>query len=249
MQEQNLKKLLKLVKELAEKEELSWFKDSIENHFSSSDKSYDFLRLLKKNFRTKGKKLYEFVSKEEKNFREQLIKDYIEMNIFLVLGNYKRTLQFCCMQAENILNYYCHKSKSHEKIVKDPNKFFYKNNIWEVKPIEKFFFKKERVEVERVTLWAKYAFWVKDAKFKTTILGKDTFINLDTEQIEKFHISFSMMVNVRNKESHRNSLKAGKNEGFTETQLDNYQIKPITSFYSFDNLLYRMASSLEQIQA
>ena len=55
MQEQNLKKLLKLVKELAEKEELSWFKDSLENHFSSSDKSYDFLRLLKKNFRTKGK--------------------------------------------------------------------------------------------------------------------------------------------------------------------------------------------------
>ena len=85
---EKLEELIKLVKELSEKEKLSWFKDSLENHFSRSDKSYDILRLLKKNFRIKGKKFYEFVSKEEKNFKEQLIKDYIEMNIFLVLGNH-----------------------------------------------------------------------------------------------------------------------------------------------------------------
>ena len=252
MQEQNLKKLLKLVKELSEKEDLSWFKDSLENHFSRYDKSYDFLRLLKKNFRIKGKKLYEFVSKEEKNFKEQLIKDYIEMNIFLVLGNYKRTLQFCCMQAENILNYYCHKSKCHEKIEKNPNKFFYKNKNWEVEPIEKFFIKKERVELEKVSLWAKYAFWVKDAKFKTEILGKDAFINLNTEQIKKHHFSFSMMVNVRNQESHRNTLKAaGKKKEFIKfikNHLKSQKKEPITNFKQYDNLLYKMASSLEQIQ-
>ena len=246
--EKKLEELIKLVKELSEKKELSWFKDSLENHFSRSDKSYDILRLLKKNFRIKGEKLYEFVSKKEKNFKEQLIKDYIEMNIFLVLGNYKRTLQFCCMQAENILNYYCNKSKCHEKIKKNPNKFFYNHKNWKVEPIEKFFFNKKKVELEKVSLWAKYAFWVKDAKFKTIILGKDAFINLNTEEIEKHHFSFGMMVNVRNQESHRNSLKkSSKYEEFIKTYLKDRKKEPITDFRQYDNLLYKMASSLEQI--
>ena len=92
-----------------------------------------------------------------------------------------------------------------------------------------------KAELEKVSLWAKYAFWVKDAKFKTTILGKDAIMKLDTEQIKKHHFYFSMMVNFRNQESHRNSLKSGKN-------------KFIKHFIPYDNLLYKMASSLEQIQ-
>ena len=166
------------------------------------------------------------------------------MNIFLVLGNYKRTLQFCCMQAENILNYYCNKSKCHEKIKKNPNKFFYKHKNFEVKPIEKFFFNKKKVEPENVSLWAKYAFWVKDAKFKTGGSVKSTF----TQQTKKYHFYFSIIVNVRNQESHRNSLKkSSKYEEFIKTYLKDQKKEPITDFRQYDNLLYKMASSLEQI--
>ena len=248
MNKGKLEKLIKLVKELAEKEELSWFRDSLENHFSRSDKSYDFLRLQKKNFRIKGKKLYEFVSKEERNFKEQLIKDYIEMNIFSVLGNYHRTLQFCCMQVENILNYYCIKSKCFEKIKNNPKKYEYrkKNNGYKkntlekredfiVTPIEYFFDrdKKER-SIKNVSIWPKYAFWFAETQIETDVIKK-----------AKDHQTLSNIVNARNSESHRNSLEFNNS---VNRVVSNLKERQITDFYSYNNLLYKMASSLKQMQ-
>ena len=243
----NLQNLLKLVKELSSRDDMEWFKNELVVHYSSSTKTTNsvdnkslinnyefndfpsFLRFQKINFRIKGKAFYFNIKEIE--LKNQLVKDFVEMYWFLNMNNIDRFMLFTYYQFENLLNYYCTKSNCFEKIEKNRNYFiesFGKNFV--VICSDNFFYKTQCKPIEKVSIWAKLVFWFKDSN--------------NDEWEGKNHTNISNLINIRNKNAHRQPKYSNEKVINTISLLEK---QDFSKFSFYINILSHILKSFESI--
>ena len=192
---ENLEKLLKLIKEISSDPDNLWFKKKLSKDLNKDfgfENFPEFVKFQKKTFRIKGNNFYSQIKNNQ--IKNDLLKDYIEMCWYQSMNNMNRFMLFTFYQMENLLNFYCTNENCYEKLEKSPKEYIidYGNNF--IINCHKSFIKydSKRIDIEKVTIWAKIVFWAIDSKL----------IHWEKQN----HTSFSNLINIRNIESHRNSL-------------------------------------------
>lgn len=187
--------LLKLIVEICRDSDNEWFKDELSLYFSENNSvASDFpslIRYLKVEYKKKGLKFYQNIN--DPKLKNDLIKDFVEMYFNHSLNDMGKFIQFTCYQMENLLNYYCTKSNSFEKII--ANKNYYGHNYNEkfiVSCHQSFFILDKPKELNNVNLWAKMTFWLTDTN--------------KLDWYKNRHNNVSNIINLRNEYSHRNSI-------------------------------------------
>jgi hypothetical protein len=196
---ENLEKLLKLIGEISNDPDNFWFKEELGNTYNKEyafENFPEFIKFQKKQFKIKGNNFYKNITNNE--LKKSLINDYVEMCWYQSINNIERFALFCFYQMENLLNYYCVSSNSFSKINSNPKKYTIDFGYKFVIDCQKGFLNfGVKGKIEKVSIWAKIVFWMIDS---------------NSEVWEKSnHQNISNLINIRNNESHRNSLNNNKN--------------------------------------
>ncbi|WP_418637583.1 hypothetical protein [Winogradskyella sp.] len=229
---ESLQKLLRLIGELCEIEENHWFKESLASMLSVNyefENFPEFLKHQKNQFRLKGKSFYESIG--DVKLKKELVGDYIEMSWYQSINNLDRFMLFAFYQMENLLNHYITISNAYEKI--DKNKDYYthqyKSNFI-VLVYDSFFYNNKKKSIDKINIWAKLTFWMKDSD------------NVKWEQLN--HRNISNLISVRNANSHRNSNS--KNEYVVNT-IETLKKLDISSLGFYYNVLRKVLESYKDV--
>lgn len=225
---ESLEKLLVLIDDICKDEENLWFKERL--GISGFNNFPSYLKLLKKQHKTKGETFYKDIEKGK--LRNQLILDFSEMLWYQNINNINRFLLFVFYQFENMLNFYCTKSNAYDKINKNKNYFTIQYGAkFTVICIDSFFLKSgNRNPIEKVNIWAKTTFWILDSN------------NVDWEKNN--HNNISKLIQIRNQNSHRNS--ALENQENTTT-IDNLSKSDFSNLSFYISIIKKVLGSIDKI--
>lgn len=192
---ENLTKLLSLIERISQIEENKWFKDELHRKLSINFSFPEYFKAQKLQYKVKAKNFYKSI--DNLKLKNELVDDYIEMSWYQSVNNIDRFLLFAYYQMENLINYYCKISNVYEKL--KLNKDYYTHSYsekFQIVTYNSFYYKERQSPLSKVSIWAKLTYWMYDSK------------SFDWER--KNHLNISNLINIRNKNSHRNSDKVNK---------------------------------------
>jgi hypothetical protein len=229
---ENLIKLLDLIEKLSQKEEHKWFKDELSNKFSEKsniDSFPEYFKAQRLQYKIKAKNFYSTIN--DKKLKLELINDYVEMSWHQSVNNIDRFLLFVFYQMENLINYYCKISNAFEKLELNKDYYTYSfNEKFNIITYDSFYFRGNQKPLAKINIWAKLTYWMHDSD--------------SIEWESKNHFNLSNLINIRNKNSHRNSEI--KNEDMLSL-IESIKKSDITAFSFYVNILKQILKSFEKV--
>ena len=229
---ESLKKLINLIENLSSIEDNLWFKNELLLKLGGDPKIESFPEYFKSQklqFKIKARNFYSEIN--DTKLKNELVNDFIEMSCYQSVNNVNRFVLFTFYQMENLINYYCRVSNSFEKIKK--NKDYYTHSYskgFNITPVDSFFFNNEPKAIEKINIWSKLTFWMKDSN------------SVDWER--ENHTNFFNLITIRNANSHRNSEL--NNDGLL-IKIEKLKKSDLTALSFYISILKHITSTLRNV--